>query len=549
MDKQGQSLRGFRPPVYIVIGSGPAGIACAQALLSQNTPVTLLDIGKVCEPTRLSAVRALAQQLPEKWDAATTKQISAIFSQNSTGFPLKLAYGSDFPYAQRTNNELTQSGTQCVESWAQGGLSNVWGAATLPPRAEDLENWPISIRDLEPHLIQASKLMGIAAESDDLELLFPLYGAPQPAMPLSRQAIAMLGRARTHRSSLQAHGIHVGRARLAVRTSGCQKCGLCLSGCPYGVIYNSSHTLEELKKNPRFTLIYGQEVLDLRQNSEAIVRTRDLATGQLQEHRARRVFLAAGVIPSLRILLRSLELTELQLKMQYHPYFLMPSLLLDSTGDATRERLHTLSQFFWELQDPNISDRLIHLQIYTYNPLFLSRLQSLLGLLGPLKTVIARPIASRLAAIQGYLHSSQGLPIQVHAKKKSDGQIAVNLTGEIGAKARAQMSLVQRKLIRHASQLGLLPIPGVLKPGLPGDGNHMGSTFPMQAQPGHLQTDRTGRIHIRREGRIGSAWENVHLVDASVLPDLPPSTLTLTAMANSHRIGTEVSQLDQGKPL
>jgi choline dehydrogenase-like flavoprotein len=46
-----------------------------------------------------------------------------------------------------------------------------------------------------------------------------------------------------------------------------------------------------------------------------------------------------------------------------------------------------------------------------------------------------------------------------------------------------------------------------------------------------LETDVFGRL---------PGWKRVHLVDASVFPSIPATTITLTAMANAHRIASEL---------
>ena len=82
-------------------------------------------------------------------------------------------------------------------------------------------------------------------------------------------------------------------------------------------------------------------------------------------------------------------------------------------------------------------------------------------------------------------------------------------------------------LVQHAPRLGILPLS--LRRGTPGDGNHLGGSFPMRHNPTMLETDSLGRM---------TALPRVHLVDASVLPGLPATTFTLTVMANAHRIAT-----------
>ena len=59
---------------------------------------------------------------------------------------------------------------------------------------------------------------------------------------------------------------------------------------------------------------------------------------------------------------------------------------------------------------------------------------------------------------------------------------------------------------------------------------HFGGSFPHSVNQTGLGTDRLG--HLDR-------WSNIHLVDASVFPNVPATTFTLTIMANAHRIASE----------
>ena len=61
---------------------------------------------------------------------------------------------------------------------------------------------------------------------------------------------------------------------------------------------------------------------------------------------------------------------------------------------------------------------------------------------------------------------------------------------------------------------------------LPGQGYHSGGSFPMSEQPGEGDSDLLGRC----------GYENIHLVDSSVLPSIAGTTITLTVMANAYRI-------------
>ena len=56
----------------------------------------------------------------------------------------------------------------------------------------------------------------------------------------------------------------------------------------------------------------------------------------------------------------------------------------------------------------------------------------------------------------------------------------------------------------------------------------------MRENPGDLETDTLGRLR---------GWERIHLVDASVLPDIPATQITFSVMANAHRIGAAMAML------
>jgi len=55
--------------MYCVVGSGPASISAAMALVKRGLRVTILDGGKTLEPDRQAVLDRLAGQSPEAWSA------------------------------------------------------------------------------------------------------------------------------------------------------------------------------------------------------------------------------------------------------------------------------------------------------------------------------------------------------------------------------------------------------------------------------------------------------------------------------------------------
>lgn len=85
-----------------------------------------------------------------------------------------------------------------------------------------------------------------------------------------------------------------------------------------------------------------------------------------------------------------------------------------------------------------------------------------------------------------------------------------------------------RRTLGHALRAaGVVPLPAFRRDARLGNSFHCGGSFPMRREPTGLESDVWGRpAGLRR----------VHLVDASVFPSIPATTITLSVMANAHRI-------------
>ncbi|MFZ1992340.1 MAG: hypothetical protein WAW96_21505 [Alphaproteobacteria bacterium] len=523
--------------MHLVIGSGPSGVAAAAALLEQGCRVHMLDAGLQLEPPIAEAVErarvSAAPWLPEisPWHAA-----SAASAQEK--IPEKLVYGSDYPFREaeeRLGIARPQAGLR--PSMGLGGLSAVWGAAIAPYRDADIANWPITMRDLAPHYEAALRLTGVAAQKDDLDEILPLYAAAPSALRLSRQAAAMAKRMSQHRAQLRRAGIHFGSARAAIRVSqsadaaeGCSYCGMCLSGCPYRHIYNAEQTLASLRKSERFSYQNDVVITTVEEAAQgAVARGYDRLSGAPISVEGARLFLACGVLSTTAILLRSLGAYDRTLHIRDSQYFLLPAILLERITNVEVERLYTLSQLFVEIDDAAISPHLVHVQVYAYNSLIAARVRKTLGPLAEaLGGALAREMMGRLIVMQGYLHSAHSSRIAVTLCKTGASEM-LDVTPEINPLASRLVAKVTRKLLRHGLELGAIAVPPMTEIAEPGRGFHSGGSFPMRESPQSLETDTFGRP---------AGWQRVHAVDATVLPSIAATTITLTVMANAHRIAS-----------
>jgi choline dehydrogenase-like flavoprotein len=518
------------PSIYI-IGSGPASISCAQALVDDGYPVVILDAGIELEAERQQAVDTLLAS--PNWDEAVLAPLKAGTDATVSGVPVKKLFGSDYPYREVLKHLSVQADqVTTFASFAKGGLSNVWGAAVLPYRAEDITDWPITTTELEPYYKAVFDFMPLAAADDDLAEIFPFHSDTYQPLTLSWQAKQLLQHLNKHREHLHDKGFTYGASRLALQTQpreeqkGCIYCGLCLYGCPRNAIYSAAQTLHHLMRKKQACYVKNVVVDRIEEAGEMVrIHAHDRLSGASKTFDATRVFLGSGVLPTAKILLKSLQQPGATLTMRDSQYFLLPLLGLYGASYFSRANLHTLSQVFIEITDQALGGYPVHLQIYMYNELYAQALKHLLGKAYSFLKYPASLVLDRLMVIQGFLHSD------------ISGSAAISLQGDtlavrrkVNPVATKTVHSVVKKLYRNALSLGFVPLSPLLKIGNPGQGAHFGGTFPMRHNPGNFETDIYGRpTRLRR----------VHVVDASVLPSIPSTTITLTVMANAYRIGKE----------
>ncbi len=520
----------------VIIGSGPAGVATAQALSATGTRVTILDAGDKIETGKMDAFDILASSEPTHWSSEHIRRARSAFPVGIKHVPLKPAYGSLFPYAiDDPDLPITCVNADTLPSLALGGLSNSWGASILPFRQGDIEDWPIALAELEPHYKAVLRFVPIAAEYDELAETFPLYTESPGILRRSPQTKALLSRMRRRTDALTTAGFTLGASRLAVIAATehphrCRYSGMCLYGCPYGSIYNASDTLEALVRDgkveyrggiyvDRLTEANGAVTIDFHQRKRSTEKGRLVAT---------RVFVACGSISSTRLMLDSMGCRQSPPRLQDSQYFMVPMLTSRVAPISTANQGNTLAQIFVELNNAQISKHTIHLQLYGYNDLMLSALTKRFPFAVDGLERALRPLLGRLVAIQGYLHSAESPGLTLH--REVDRMRVVGDDETIGT---ANVRRLIRYLTANRNLLGMAPIPLFAQIGRSGKSNHLGGSMPMRHKPGVLETDKLGRL---------PNWDRVHIVDASILPSIPATTVTISVMANAHRIATAVSQ-------
>ena len=503
--------------------------------------ITVIDIGLQLEPERARLAASLAAQPPAEWDLGAVGDIAAQpVATEGGGLPQKRSYGSDFAFrdvGQLTGLSAADDVNAAVISAAYGGYSNVWGAQVMPFAASVLEQWPVTYSQLVPHYTRILERIPFIAEEDDLATLFPLLAPAAPLPHVSRRTEWVLAAYDRHRARLRRRGLTLGRARLAVDGARCMGVGLCLTGCPYSLIYSAAQTLDELRRSGRITYRRGLTALSVsEEGSIATVRARDSA-GVIHRFDADRIYIACGAVSSTRLALTSLGRFDQEVEMLESRQFTLPFLSVRPTPDLQAEGRFTLNQFNMTVDADDRGYDLSQLHFYTYNPAFEDALPR------PLRATSAaglrRQLLRRLCVALGYLPSWRSPRIRLRAYPPgSPGALAALdiSSGPAPAEGRAMLRTIMKEVTFAAPLLDLYPLLPFLSTSAPAKSYHVGGSFPHASKGTSIfSSDRLGRV---------GGWRRIHLVDAAVFPSIPATTFTLTVMANAHRIASETKTLE-----
>ncbi len=449
--------------------------------------------------------------------------------------PEKTVRGSDHPYRIPPAKTWSAApGVGILPSFAKGGHSTVWGASMLPYTQADLAGWPIGQADLAAHYRSVLRALPFSGEVDALAERFPLHGNPSGCVATGERMAGILRRAA---AQPPVGRVLVGRSRLAVDArpaaeGGCHACGQCMHGCPDHLIFDSGDALTRLAAQGLVDYRSGIVVRQWRRSDgHLLLDLEDLAGTRLPSLVASRVFVGAGVLGTAEIVVRSRNLWSRPIRILDSQYFVGP--LVSHRAERQRD-LATLAQVFIEIQygpDPTQS---AHCQIYPPNQFVEAAIRARIPAM-PGRSRAARRLAGRVFPVQGFLPSrdSGELSLVVDAPDSRGPIVAAHPS----TASAAAVKVCAEILARQRTLLGGFFVARAVEVADVGRSFHIGGSFPMAVggHAGPLSTDVLGRL---------PGESNVHLVDASILPSISGATITLTSMANAHRIAMAAATLN-----
>jgi choline dehydrogenase-like flavoprotein len=498
----------------IVIGSGPSAVGVTLGLLERGYRVIMLDVGETLDAETAGTVSRMAQQAPSEWSGRDKQIIQRVDFNTDPALAPKRQFGSTYAYYLDPKIEAPRA-MRLYGSHAFGGLSVLWGCALLRTSHTDRSDWDAEVSS------------GIdAAYSQIRDLLRTSIGADIFAegthLRIAEGARAIWNRYRAT-PALQEQ-LKLYPTPLTIATA-CKACNACMYGCVYGYTYSARTSIEDVfLRNPRFRYVGGMAVESVSETTAGVeIRATNLKTGQRETIPGQQVFLAAGMMGSLRILWNSIPGMSRALEARDSTTFLIPGLIFSGQWRGPSSH-HGLSHLSVDLAGGPFVSKPAHAQIYFNNPAVADGLKARLGPLnlGPMRKLI--DLANRfVVAGQGYLHSDFCHRLKLECSDA--GVIRASVIENPASSEYAQAALSQ--LVRAMRQLGAY----FIKPAVsitPHGGSKTAGALPHARVAEPTTTDVLGRP-------LGA--KNVFVVDATVIPSIPARNVTLTMMANALRIG------------
>ena len=512
----------------IIVGSGPAGVAAGLELQDRN--VAVLDAGfEAPEPPQ-----DLRQNLYD------LKRSNEDLSKLLLGEQFESLHNVVSPYlSPKLKSPLvrfvTQSSRQLcpvdspgfdeVLSFAAGGLSNVWGAGVYRFNDKELEDFPIAASDLNPFYDRLTSEIGICGCDDDLT---PFFGSTRGLMPpveLDQLSEGLLKQYSKNKRRFSRTGIYIGKPRVALLTKELnERSAYDYNGLeffkPNGpAVYNSSHTLRELRKRPNINYRSGFLVERFEETPEGVkVFAKNIHTNAIEEFVGNKLVLAAGTISTSKIVLSSYSDYDTRLPLLDNAVSYIPFLAPRFIGAPQENRFFSgvqLNVVYRKHED----DTPIQGSFYGVMGLLRSDLMLDLPLSVKGNLTAAKYLTPGLGVLyllypdypdpNNYLRLTSSGELELRYEQKSRGRI-------------------EKEFISAFWRLGYFSLPALCKYPAPGNSFHYAGTLPMM-------TDGNGKYVTSVKGLL-SGTKHVYVVDGANFCSLPSKNHTFTIMANSMRI-------------
>jgi hypothetical protein len=529
---------------FIIVGSGPGAVMNAQTLVESGYQVLMLDFGNI---------DSKYSQMPANSDFSDLRKNDV--------HQFRYFLGDDFESVPspevKTGAQLTPARKHIIknveewcpiisdnffpmESLALGGLGAGWGLGAYVYTDTELEKAGLPVSEMRFAYQIIADRIGISAGNDDLknEVSLGLIRLQPPLIPDNSVEI-LLKNYQSKKDWFIKNNIVCGLPSMAMLTE--KKNNREANSYNDMDFYSEGNsaawrpyiTVNQLKECPNFHYLPGHFVMKFIENSNSVsVISKKLNDNSEVLFKSKKLILAAGALGSARIALRSLPIDSLPLLCNSYTY--MPSLHLKMIGKTFVKKKTSMAQAMMILKPNNEDDNAISVAIYSYQSLLLMRLiqQSPLNIKDNLKIFRWLYPAFIIAGIHHPDYPNQKRIMRLINNDKSKTGDALSVDFEYSETAKAQILKGEKMVKRAFFKLGILPI----KQMNPGNGSsiHYGGTLPFSDNELLGRTDVNGKLY---------GTSNVYSADGASFSFLPAKGITLSIMANAHRVALHLIEV------
>lgn len=521
----------------IIIGSGLSGIHAAHPLVEAGHTVLMLDVGLEGADTleqgpgySFEKHRTLN---PEQHDIFLGNDLSGIGAfETDSGHAGTMTSGRR-AFVVASSNELQQTHTEnvvVVQSLAQGGLSEAWGAVCGFLNEEELNASGMPAEEMRTAYEAVIDRIGVSgketsftlmpeARVDDLHEHLRTTYAKNASFPtrygfaLRQPALALLTKALGDRLPTEYRDMdywdNIGRS-----------------------IYRGHYSLEALQQYENFTYHPGVLVETVHTDAMGVsVQVRNLKTNTDEVIHGSALIMAAGAVNTTRILLRSFNKYDTPVPIMLKDNYLIPALHIGRLGKEQKAARHSLCQLVLESTDSNTHITNTYVQLYSYRSLLLHKLLRYAPLSVPETLSALALLTSAIVLADVRFPSGMNEHGTSTLKKDASGKDVLAISYEEEPETQKKQRTNVRQVQRALRGLGLMPLATIHNPR--GSTSHYAGGIPYTSTPSDdtLSVNARGQLHQE---------ERIFVADAATWTALPAKPPALTMMANAHRIGTHV---------
>lgn len=513
---------------YIVVGSGCTGIQSAQTLVENNKEIALLDVGNEDQSNSTfpnSSFTEIRKNNRNQHDLFLGKNYSGIpWGDIKPGYHLtpnrKYIVKDTGEYLAYNSNKV-----ELFESLAKGGLGSAWGTGSYTFDTYELNKCSLDEVEMNEAYATLFSRIGVTKGND-----FNTY-EEQPPLKTDKSIQFIIKRFNQLKKKFNAQGIDLKRTPLAAiaidknERKGYEYLDMDFWHDNNLSLYRPWITLNQLLTSKNFTYVKNTLVLSyVELNDKIEVNVLNTKSNTIEKYYCKKLMLGASVFGTARIVLRSSNMYNKKLGFLCNTYFYIPCINLKMFGKLNSLKKIGISQLTLYIKNKKALDIA---NFFTYRSLLLFKLIKE----SPLNLKTSRLLFKFLEpslVIVGFHISKEKTNKDYLILEKNKNTITKDklvITSEDDPKQVSSEMKSVKKLKKLLKKIRCYPIKVIKTP--KGSSIHYAGTLPYSKSNKPLTTNLNGKL---------ATTKNVFIVDASSLTYLPAKGVTLTAMANAHRI-------------